>query len=323
MNRHLFPLALLAAVVLSAASPACDRDDTDTSPPVTVGAAPANQAPDDGQPDPEADPTPQTDPGVAEQPTGDAASEFDPDLPDGSPEQQSLFLEARTAFLRNEYERAEAAFEQLAFDEPVSGQTVSAGIALGQIYLETGRTEEALQLFTELQQTVDDLPEVLVVLARTYAELDHPGLALDAYDRAYENQADYIFILPEMAQILVQQDQEERAAELLMRYEERLERMADKLEATDETSEQMRTYLVDILGLLHDERAHQALEHALRDDPAQPIRVEAANALGELTVFDAEDALRRAATEDDDEAVRATARQSLQTLRDRRAQFAQ
>ncbi len=310
-------LMIFLVLVATSAAIGCDRDDD--SPSVTVGSAPETQS----EPPPEQPDDSAQDPAEIPTPEADRRADYDPELPDGTAEQQTLFTQARTKFLLDEYEEAEELFEQLAFDEPVTGETVSAAIALGQIYIETGRSEEALELFTELQDHVDEIPEVLLVLARVYADLDHPGLALEAYDRAYEHQADYIFILTEMAQLLLETDQDDRAAELLMRYEERLERMVKKLEDPDETSEHMRVYLVDIIGLLHDERAHEALANALADDPAEPIRLEAATALGELAAFDAEDALRRSATEDSAESVRVAARHSLGTLRQLRQQMEQ
>ena len=290
----------------------CDR--ADDSPSVTVSGAPAEPGPaptDEAADEPEQAPD-----------TQDMAQDHGADLPEGTSEQNSQFLEARTAFLTDDYERAEALFEELAFDEPVTGETVSAAIALGQIYVESDRQQEAIDLFTKLQDHVGDLPEVLLILARTYYELGQPDLALDAYDRAFERQGDYIFILPEMAKILLEQDQEDRATELLLYYEKRLELFVEKLEDPEQTSEEKRIYLVDIVGLLHDERAHEALEKAL-EDPSEQIRVEAATALGELAAFEAESALRRTATDDESEAVRLAARQAIQSLREMHERFSQ
>ncbi len=303
----------MAALAIGLSVIGCDREED--SPTVTVAGAPTETA---------AETSTDEDPDAPGQPsaTEDPSAQHSADLPEGTEEQDTRFMQARTAFLTDDYERAEALFEELAFDEPVTGQTVSAAIALGQIYVETDRQQEAAELFTDLQDHVADLPEVLLVLARTYAELDKPGLALQAYDRAYEQQADYIFILPEMAKILIQQDQQDRAADLLDRYEERLQRFVTKLEDPDNTPEEKRIYLVDIVGLLHDERAHQALQVAL-DDPSEPVRVEAATALGEMGVFEAESALRQTATDDESEAVRLAARQAIQSLRQLHEQFAQ
>ena len=297
-------LAVSAALFLATPVMGCDRSDDDRSPPVTVAGAPAPQ---------EAPAAPEVPEPPADDGDGDLHS---PELPEGTDDQQSKFMRARTAFLQDDYDTAEELFRELAFDEPITGDTISSAIALGQIYLETGRSEQAMELFEELQEHVQEIPEVLLVLARTYVDLDYPGLALDAYDRAYELQPDYIFILPDMARILIQHDQEERAVELLQRYEDRLERMATKLESPDETGEPMRLYVVDILGLLHDERAHQALEFALANDPNERIRTLAAQSLGELGVFEARDGLQHAAVNDPDETVRSTARHALSTLRD-------
>ena len=190
-------IASMAVLAMGLLSIGCDREED--SPTVTVSGAPAEsptEISDEGT-------EPQDPPPAAEDPT----EQHSADLPEGTQEQNTRFLQARTAFLSDDYERAEALFEELAFDEPVTSETVSSAIALGQIYVETDRQQKAVELFTQFHDHVADLPEVLLVMARTYAELDKPGLALQSYDRAYEQQADYIFILPEMAKILIQKDQ--------------------------------------------------------------------------------------------------------------------
>ena len=167
-----------------------------------------------------------------------------------------------------------------------------------------------------LLEHAGDLPEVLLVLGRVYADLDRHEMALGAFERAYEQQQDYIFILPEMAEILLRNDEEDKAAQLLLRYEERLEKMVKMVKDTDETPDRTRLYLVDILSVVHDESAHQALKTALASDPVATIRAEAAVALGELGAFDARDTLQKAAVDDEAEAVRNAARHALERLRE-------
>lgn len=301
-------LALIQVLVFAVAglSVGCDRDDSRQSPSVTFSAPPSPQStspstPDDGDEE-----------GLDD--TGDITSERHPaDLPEGTAEQKEQLMEGRKAFLNRDYQRATEVFEELAFQEPVTEDTISAAVALAQIYIETGRSERALELFADLEEHIAEIPEVLFVLAGVYSELGHPRRAIHAYDRAYTLNRDYIFILPQMAELLVQQGEEEKAGQLLLRYEQRVYEFAEILESPARTSEGDRLYVLDILAMLHDERAHQALQAAL-EDPSTQIRGSAALALGDLAVSDAEEELRQLAVDDDEPSVRESARLALQKL---------
>lgn len=293
-SKYWLLLLLLALVV------ACERDDS--PPPVTIGSAATSAPPPENQAEPVLDPDEEI-PAIATA-----------ELAEGTPEQQARLMQARTAFLADEYEVAEAIFSELALETPATGATVSAGIALGQIYLETGRPDEALRFLDALRPAVEDLPEVLLVIARVYAALDRPADALRTYDEAFAQQQDYIFILPEMAELLVAAGEEDTAAQILTHYEERLRGMVAQLTAVEQTADNVRVYIVDLLSMLHDELAHQALIAALEDPNAQ-VRGDAARALGNLAVTEAEDALRRSAVEDESDAVRLAARQALEEIR--------
>ncbi len=280
---------------------ACDRDDGDRSPPVTFGTAGA--------------PVEET----AEEEAESAEAELEELMPaterlaEPTPEQEALMMEARTAFLTDDYETAEVAFRELARSEPVSGATVSATLALGQIFVETGRPQEALEFFEEVEENLEETPELLLVVARVYKDLGQPQQALQAYDTAYMARQDYLFILTEMAEILIQEGEEDRAAQLLLHYEERLAQMAVALGSPDQISVQQRAFVVEVFSMLHDERAHDALVMAL-DDPDAQVRLHAAVALGDLLVMEAEPRLRRLAVDDRSEEVRRAAREAIQTL---------
>ena len=328
--RTALPIAFVAGL-LAVASVGCDSDDD--SPSVTFGspAAPAGDSPE--EPPPQADTVEPDDRGGAHRlpddpqdrpsaaPDEHLEERHMAELPPGTDSQQSNLNRGRTAFLNDEYTEAEEVFEELAFDEPITSDTVSAAVALGQIYIETGRPEAALELFDELQDHVRDIPEVLLILARTYESLGETDRAIHAYDRAYEQKRDYIFILPEMANLLVEQDRREEAGELYWRYEQYVEELVGHLHDIDATTEDERVYIADIFALVSDERAHQALEESLDADPSERVRVQAAIALGEGVAFDARETLRDAATEDSSEAVRRAARRALDTLRDFEEQF--
>lgn len=315
-----FPVIILSAAVAFGAV-GCD-DNGDDSPTVTyTGGAVGGEL---DQPDQPAEQPSQTDDATRPDASPAAATNRHvADLPEGTDDQQARLIEGRTAFLNNRYEEAAEIFEPLALDEPVSTQTVSAAVALGQIYLETGRSQQALELFEQLEDHVEDIPEVLLVLARTYESLDHPRRAVDTYEKAFRQKPDYVFILPEMAQILIREGDEERAAQVLVDYEANITELVNHLEDTDDTSEAERLWIVDIFSMVSDERAHQALETALRDDPSDTVRAQAAVALGDSAAFDSRELLEQTAVDDQSEPVRRGARQALDTLRDYEEQFEQ
>lgn len=243
-----------------------------------------------------------------------APSAFAPtQLPEGTQEQQDKMNLARAAFLSDRYEIAEGLFAELAREEPVTGTTVSAAIALAQIFIETNRPQQALALLTEVREVAQDVPEVLLVIARVYRQLGQPAEALRTFDRVLLVQPNYIFVYTEMAQIFYEEEDPERAQHLLLRYEQQIESLARALEDPEEFSEEERIYLVDIFAMVHDERGHQALIKAL-DDPSPEIRARAAQALGDLGVQEAQEALERLAVEDSSEYVRPVARQALLSL---------
>ncbi len=234
-------------------------------------------------------------------------------LPEGTQEQRQQFTEARHAFLMDDQERAEELFEDIAFADPMTHDSLSAAIALSQIYVETGRGDQAVELFGRLEDRVSELPEVLLVLARAYGEMGHAREAISAYEKAYEQNPDYIFILPEVGEILLEEGQEEEASEVLLEYERKLEEMALLLEGGEETEDRQRYFVAEILALLNDDRAHQALMAAL-DDPLDEIRHEAIVGLREMRVIEARDELEQVAIHDESAAIRELAREALADL---------
>lgn len=312
------PLIVVMTIAVAAPNLACDDDNSPSlTVPTTIEAEedPEDEAPDESD---ELDELEEFDDALAE--SDGATDAHAADLPDATDEQHAKFTRARTAFLSDQHDEAEELFRELALQKPITNQTISSAVALAQIYVETGRAEKAETLFDDLLDHAGHLPEVLLVVGRVYAELDEPDLAIDALDRAYEQQPDYIFLLPEIAEILFRQGDEDKAGQVLFRYEERLEMMVELLEDTDDTSDRKRQYFVDILGVVHDEAAHRALENVVADDPVDAIRAEAAIALGELGAVDARDTLEEAATDDDSETVRRAARHGLERLRALEAQ---
>lgn len=301
-------ISLLIVVVTACAVTGCDRGtDDDTSPTVTYrGAGSSGDQQQREEPPPSDDDSDVTPPQQPQPMVGG--------LPEGDEQQQQLLLEGRTAFLNGDYEQAEEVFEQLAFDDDVSADTVSAAIALGQIYVETGRPDEALQMYEQLEEHVQDVPEVLLVVARGYARAEEHQQAIDTYEQVYLEEPSYIFVLPELAELLVGQGQNERAGEVIAEYEYHVVDLSSQLEDSDETPEYERIYIVDIFSWLDDERAFEALEQAAENDPSEQVRAQAALALGEAAAFDRRDILEQLARDDDSEIVRVAAERAVGML---------
>lgn len=311
--HHLTPLIALILVTLLSA--ACDDDGE--SPPLTFsGGDPSAATADDDQADESGESGESDESGEsADSDSRGAAPAEAPaiDLPHGSDEQQNQLVQGRTAFLQGDLDTAAERFEALARERPLTRESVSAAVALAQIYAETDRGDEALELFAELEEDVAHIPEVLFTLAGIYGDMGDARRALHAYDRAYALNQDYIFILPQMAEILLAEGKEDEAGQLLAKYEERIAQMANLLESPDDADDADRLYLVDILGMLHDERAHEALENALADPNAE-VRGAAAIALGELRITTARQAIEDLAVDDEDPAVRDAAKLALAEL---------
>jgi tetratricopeptide (TPR) repeat protein len=120
----------------------------------------------------------------------------DDPLGPGTEEQLVKLTEAKRAFLTNQYEVAEKHFVELVAMEPISSATVSGAIALGQIYLETNRRAQALALYESFARRVSGIAELNLVLARTYASMGESQKALEAYEKAFELDPSFLFILP-------------------------------------------------------------------------------------------------------------------------------
>ncbi|MFU8802999.1 MAG: HEAT repeat domain-containing protein [Bradymonadaceae bacterium] len=278
--------------------PACERGD---SPPVTVAGA---------------DQVPQKAAALAmeEEESGEEA-EAEPDpLGPGTAAQQVKLNQAKTAFLTDDYDAAEKLFLELIAMEPISSATVSGAIALGQIYVETNRRAEALALYEGFATRAGDIPELILVLARTYASLGEPDRALKAYEKTIELEPDFVFVLPEIGTLHAQAGRTEEAGAAYYRYEQRVYELAKKLE-NHATADEERLHIVEMFSFLHDDRATEGLIKALKD-PHPRIRLTTAIALGELNVTAARTALETTIVEDGDPQVRMAAREALQSLRD-------
>lgn len=295
--------ALFIALLLASA-PACKNSNDASAPPVTV--ANQNVIPTKNSPNV---------PAASEQPAPQPSSDQpeDGELGPGTPEQETLLIQAKTAFLADDFEVAEGFFRHLANSEPISGPTVTAALALGQIYIDTDRKDEALTLYKSLAERVPDIAEVQLVVARAYAGTGETTAAIRAFQKTLELQPNFVFVHTELGNLYVKAGRNDDAGAAFLKYEQRIYAMAKALE-NPETPDEQRLQIVENFGLITDDRATQAIVTALTD-PHPQIRLSAAATLGELNVTAALERLEQMAIEDPDMQVRMTARASANALK--------
>ena len=246
----------------------------------------------------------------ADKKAGDKAQEDG--LGEGTDEQLALLTRAKKAWLTEDMERAETLFEKLADTGPLSGSKVSGIIALADIYNETDRPKKALELYEGLAAEVEDLPEVQIVIARALADMGETSRAIGAYKKLLRAQPDYVFALIELGELYAKAGQDEKAAKSYYKYEQKVYKMADKLEKK-ETPPGDKLHILDVFSLVSDDRAAEATIAALGDE--EPVvRRKAAVVLGQTGATDAIDLLEKVAVNDPSRGVRMAAKGAIKEL---------
>lgn len=244
---------------------------------------------------------------VADEASGEA-----PSLGQGSPAQRALMAKAKAAFLEGRSERAEELFEELVDSEHVSGPRVSAAIALGQIYNETGRAERAVALYEGLADELGEVPEVQIVVARALAGQGERESAIEAYRALLDVQPDYLFALVELAALYEGAGRDEATAKTLYRYEKKVYAMAGKLGAPDVPLGE-KLHVMEVFSMISDDKANEALVEALGD--ARPeVRARAAVVLAQVGAVEARARLEEVSKRDPQTVVRKAAAYALREL---------
>ncbi|MBA2664906.1 MAG: HEAT repeat domain-containing protein [Bradymonadaceae bacterium] len=236
------------------------------------------------------------------------------ELGPGTKEQEKLLIEAKKAFLTDDYEEAEKHFLALSKKEPISGPTVTAALALGQIYIDAKRKDEALALYQLLVERVPHVAEVQLVVARSFVGAGETTHAIRGFKRTLELQPDFVFVHAELGTLLAQAGRGEEASASFLKYEQGIYAMAKALENA-QTPDDERLRIVETFALITDDRATQALVAALGDKHPH-VRMMAATTLGELNVSAAMGELERMAIEDPELQVRMAAKSSLTSLKE-------
>ncbi len=235
-------------------------------------------------------------------------------LKQGTQAQQNALAKAKVFYLKGELEDAEVLFEALTRSLPISSEVVSAGIALGDIYSKQGRGDEAIELYDYVLERAPNVPEVHLVVGRAHASASRRELAIESYRKALEIQPSYLFLWVELGQLHAARGEQEESAKAFVRYEQEIARLSKILKGGDEEAIEDRIEIVDIFSFVEDERAIQALTHALNTDPEESVRARAAHALADSYAVSARADLERARAKDPSSAVRGAAVAALRDL---------
>lgn len=232
----------------------------------------------------------------------------------GTEEQQQLLIRAKSAFLNEQWEEAEKRFKELTKLGPVSGPQVTAYIALGSIYNDSDRGEEAQALYTELLEKAPETPEVHFVMARTLAEQDETTRAMRAYEKTIKLQPDYLQAVVELGGLYAKSGRKEEAEKMLYSYEKKVYKLATELESPDAAPER-KLELLEIFSFVNDDRANQAIAKTVLDpDPA--VRERAIWLAVDLELGSIRPNLEVLAERDPSRRVQLAAREALRNLAD-------
>ena len=232
----------------------------------------------------------------------------------GTEAQQQLLVQAKSAFLNENWEDAEKHFRALTETGPVSGPQVTAFIALGSIYNDSDRGDEAKALYEVLATKAPAIAEVHFVLARTLAEQGDTTRAMRAYERTVGLQPDYLQAIVELAGLYAKSGRKEEAEKLFYDYEKKVYSLAGKLESPDTpTPEKLR--ILDIFSFVDDDRANQAIAKSILD-PDPLVRERVIWLAADLDIASIQPKLEVLGTADPSRSVRAAAKEALRQLAD-------
>lgn len=237
------------------------------------------------------------------------------ELGEGTETQRNKLAKAKTYFMNDQLEEAEPLFEEVVDGGPMSGPRVSAYIALGQIYLQTDRPKQAVDMLESMPPPGENVVEARLVVARAHAQQENTEEAIREFEHVTELQPNYVFAYPVLGSLYARTGRDKKAAETYLKYENRLETMATVLESPDEHGVADRLNILDFLSGVNDERAAEAVRQALAD-PDPRVRARAAKMTGTMRIVAATQRLEELAASDSVRRVRQRAEASLEKLDD-------
>lgn len=232
----------------------------------------------------------------------------------GTEEQQQLLVQAKSAFLNEQWDEAERLFKELTETGEISGPQVTAYIALGSLYADSDRQADAQKLYEELMEKAPEVPEVHFVMARTLAEQGETTKAMKAYERTIKMQPDYLQAMVELGGLYAKSGRKEEAEKLFYMYEKKVYKLAAALEDQNTATED-KLGILEIFSFVDDDRANEAIaKQVLDQDPA--VRERAIWLAVDLELGAVKPNLKVLAENDPDRRVRLVAKEALKQLAD-------
>ncbi len=228
---------------------------------------------------------PQTTPPVpateraSEPPASAAPSMVTPDtLGPGTPSQVQWLNLATSMFNEGKVREAEDVYAKAA-EGPVTGTSISARLALADLWASRGAHDKAGPAFELLLTDARLIAEVQLVAGRYFATQGKDASARHALEAALVLQPDLLPALSLLGIVQARSGRATEAAQTLAKYEARLERFVRAV--TDMTTAPGdRIEAIKLLSTVVDERCVTAMVRALRD-PVPHVRLVAAQFLAE------------------------------------------
>ncbi|GEM_PF-5868704 len=230
----------------------------------------------------------------------------------GSDEQIQLLVQAKSALFNDDWDKADAIFEKIVKTEPLSGEKITAYIALANSYRDSKKPKKAVALLKELSLLGEKIAEVQFVLARSYAELGESTASIKAYEYTIKIQPDYLQAIVELAGAYLKAGRKEESEKMFYEYEKKIHNYSKVLESDVATKEE-QLQVIDVFNFLDDERANKAIVHAL-GSRYPDVRESAISLVRDFRLSDSKivlDKLKQIKDEDPDLRVRMMAKDAI------------
>ncbi len=237
----------------------------------------------------------------------------DPDaLKRGSDEQIQLLVQAKSAMLNEKWDAADALFEKIIKTEPLSGEKVTAYIALANSYRDANEPKKAIELLKQLDELGTKLAEVQFVLARAYGDMGESTASIKAYEYTVKIQPEYLQAIMELAGSYLKAGRKEESERMYYEYEKKVHNYAKILES-DAATEPEQMQVLDVFNMLDDDRVNTAIIGGLKSKfPA--VREECISLIRDFKLADTKpvlDQLKTIQTQDSDLRVRMMAKDAI------------
>ncbi|MCB9522285.1 MAG: HEAT repeat domain-containing protein [Myxococcales bacterium] len=219
--------------------------------------------------------------------------------------------EAGAALARGDQAGAVARYETVLAGPP-TGAAVSAGLAAASL-LEVDEPAAAEALYLKTLAIAGDVPEAHFAAGRFFGGRRDSVRAIRHLKQALDLEPDFLPAYPLLGGLLVAGGRQEEAAQRMVVYEQRLNRLLRHVREAERSAEE-RAGILELLSYIDDERALQAVIDRLKDgSPA--VRMAAGGALVDLASPEAVTALAQAVVQEEQPVVREMLTSALRQAR--------